>query len=59
MKRLIQKMILKHQLATAAAHLEALERQRVEMNRLEHHLLVKANLARIKLLNLDIRNRHA
>ncbi|MBN3809441.1 hypothetical protein [Paraburkholderia sp. Ac-20347] len=57
MKRLIKRIILRHQLASTAAQLEAITREREDLARLEHHLLVRANLLRVKLLYLDIEAR--
>lgn len=57
MKKHFKRLILRHKLARIAAQLQGLEHEREQLKRLEHHLLVQANLARMQLLMLDIRNR--
>jgi hypothetical protein len=57
MKRLIKRFVLKHRLASAAAQLDGITRERKQLEQLEHALLVKANRARLDLLMMDVRER--
>ncbi|AOI70866.1 hypothetical protein [Burkholderia ubonensis] len=59
MKNLIRYLLLRHQLASVASHLEAVQKERSMLEHSERFYLRQAADLRLKLLNLDIRARRA
>lgn len=60
MKTIMRRLILKSRLARAAAHLDAIQREREMLERTERFCVRQSNELRLQLLNLDIAaRRHA
>jgi hypothetical protein len=59
MIRFIRKLFLRHRLASIAAHLDDISRQRTELDRSERYCIARATETRLELFNLDVVNRRA
>lgn len=59
MIRFLRRLFLRHKLASTAANLELIERERANLELSQKHYLAESQRLRLELLNFDIRARHA